>query len=332
MNVTTMQQAIRQRVRDGLAAAHAAPIAPAPGARDVTRMMRRDRNGDGQLGRDEFQPSQARRHSQLDLNGDGKVSMAELTAFVGRVARQPGVPVPGQAPEVAPLPLPRWPGSIAAPEARPAPRGQAPSMAEPPAPVTDLPPPASVTPGGPAPAPPAPVDAPPVGRAPYINQYQPAGAEQGYTNGAANCGPASMAMIARAVGYRPDLTDAALINHLGAIGGTTAAGTAVANLAPMAEAMGLSTQTRGPGADVGWIQAQLEAGKMVVANGDYYEMAPHRDSNLTGGHYVLVTGMTPEGNFQVQDPADAAVSTVSPAEMERFIASNPNGGYQVAVG
>src|SRR5690349_17613443 len=38
------------------------------------------------------------------------------------------------------------------------------------------------------------------GKVPYINQYRPAGAANGYTNGPSNCGPTSMAMIARAFG------------------------------------------------------------------------------------------------------------------------------------
>ncbi len=164
---------------------------------------------------------------------------------------------------------------------------------------------------------PAPAPGPAVtGNTPYVNQYSPAGKEQGYTNGGSNCGPASMAMVARAAGYGNDLSDAKLISHLGGIGHTTAAGTGVNGIAAMAQAMGLNAQTRGPGAQVDWIAAELRAGRKVVANGDY----------------VLVYGIDGNGRFLVHDPADRRVTSVSAAELDTFIRSNPNGGYQISVG
>ncbi len=171
------------------------------------------------------------------------------------------------------------------------------------------------------------------GKAPYINQYRPAGAEGGYVNGAANCGPTSLAMIARAFSKGGDMTDAQLINHLGRAGGTTADGTGVNGISAMAQAIGLGAETKA-GPDPDWIAAQLKAGKMVVANGDYYAMAPHADPGKvgTGGHYVAVVGMDADGNFLVNDPADRNVSVVSPADLARFIRGNRNGGYQIAVG
>jgi hypothetical protein len=189
-------------------------------------------------------------------------------------------------------------------------------------------------PDGSAPAP-APAPAPGPGaevKAPYINQYHPNGEGQGYHNGDANCGPTSMAMITRAFGYGEGMSDAKLINHLGGIGGTNGNGTNVGGIAKMAEAAGLKAETRGPGAQVGWIAEQLRAGKMVVANGDYHEMNPHRNPNKTSGHYVAVVGIEADGTFLVHDPADKNVHRVSPDDMARFISSNPNGGYQIAVG
>ncbi|MBI3184437.1 MAG: C39 family peptidase [Myxococcales bacterium] len=167
---------------------------------------------------------------------------------------------------------------------------------------------------------------------PFISQYRPAGAERGYSNGPANCGPTSMAMLARAFGYGAGMTDAELINHLGRIGGTGANGTGVNGIAAMAQAMGKGAETRGPGPQVEWMAEQLRAGKMVVANGDYFAMPPHQNESRTSGHYVAVAGLDAQGNFIVRDPADQNVRTVTPEQMAHFIRSNPNGGYQVAIG
>ncbi len=185
-------------------------------------------------------------------------------------------------------------------------------------------------PGGAAIAPsPAPSGKPV--KAPYINQYSPAGAGSGYTNGPANCGPTSMAMIARAFGYGQGMSDAQLINHLGRMGGTGGNGTNVNGIAAMAQGIGKSAQTRGPGANVEWIAEQMRAGKLVVANGDYYAMAPHENPSRSSGHYVAVVGMDGR-DFLVHDPADKNVHRVSPEALAKFIRSNPNGGYQIAVG
>ncbi len=167
---------------------------------------------------------------------------------------------------------------------------------------------------------------------PYINQYTPANRDYGYTNGNANCGPTSVAMIARAVGYGSNLGDAQLINYLGSVGKTTSAGTSVNGIAAMAQAMGLPAEIRGPSAQVGWIADQLRAGRFVVANGDYFAMRPHEDPSRTSGHYVLITGIDAQGYFQVLDPADANSRMVTEDELRYYISSNRNGGYQIAVG
>ncbi|MBM3275006.1 MAG: C39 family peptidase [Candidatus Sericytochromatia bacterium] len=172
----------------------------------------------------------------------------------------------------------------------------------------------------------------PVRQTPYISQYSPAGREFGYTNGNANCGPASMAMVARAIGYGSNLNDAQLINYLGGVGRTGASGTSVNGIAAMAQTMGLAAEIRGSGPDTAWIAQQLTAGRYVVANGDYFAMAPHANPNRTSGHYVLITGRDAYGRFLVQDPADPDARAVDEQELAHYIRSNTNGGFQVAVG
>jgi hypothetical protein len=173
------------------------------------------------------------------------------------------------------------------------------------------------------------------GKAPYINQVNPNGKDGAYSNGESNCGPTSMAMIARAAGYGEGMTDAQLIMHLGQMGGTTGDGTGVNGIAAMAQGIGKTAETRGPGANVEWIRSQLESGKMVVANGDYYAMGDHNRAKVgQGGHYVAVVGLDSDGKFLVNDPYDSAISprAFSASELATFISSNSNGGYQVAVG
>jgi len=165
---------------------------------------------------------------------------------------------------------------------------------------------------------------------PAINQYRPDGAASGYRNGPSNCGPTSMAMIARAIGWRDGVSEARLINALGDIGGTTAAGTSVAGLGKMAQAMGLSVTSQA-GSYLAWANGQLAAGKWVIFNGDYHEMNPHRNPARTSGHYVLCYGLE-NGQYLVHDPADDRVKRVSPDEMYRFVKAHPSGGHQIAVG
>ena len=170
-----------------------------------------------------------------------------------------------------------------------------------------------------------------VNNVPFISQYRPAGAENGYANGAANCGPASMAMIARSMGFGKGMTDAQLITFLGQAGDTNAEGTSVAGIVAMAQAMGSFAQMKA-GSDVSWVAEQLQAGKKVVANGDYYAMPPHQDESRTSGHYLDVVGMDKTGNFLVQDPADGNAKTLTPEQLQHFMSSNTNGGYAVAIG
>ncbi|HEY9724741.1 MAG TPA: C39 family peptidase [Oscillatoriaceae cyanobacterium] len=185
----------------------------------------------------------------------------------------------------------------------------------------------------PAPAP-APAK-PSLGDAPYINQYKPEGAAQGYTNGPSNCGPTSMAMVARAFGWGKDLSDAKLINTLGAAGGTTGDGTGVQGIAQMAKKIGQPAEVHGPHADTDWIAKQLKAGKLVVANGDYFALPPHDASRIgQGGHYLLVVGMDDQGRFILNDPADASINhkAFTAGQLAHFINGNTNGGWQIAIG
>lgn len=169
------------------------------------------------------------------------------------------------------------------------------------------------------------------GDVPFISQYSPAGQEGGYHNGGSNCGPTSMAMIARSFGYGQGMTDAQLINHLGSVGGTTEEGTNCNGIIAMAQAMGKTAKMHGPGADTAWIADQLRQGKKVIANLDYYACPPHQNDSKVGGHYLTVTGMDANGNFLINDPADPNCKVMSPAQLQYAINRNPNGGFQYSI-
>lgn len=166
-------------------------------------------------------------------------------------------------------------------------------------------------------------------RPPFIHQEHPSGAAPGF-DGSASCGPTTFAMIARLLGYRRELSEAALVEHFGAIGGTNLdVGTTLEGMGAIASALGCRL-TITPGAGLRAMTTALEAGHFVIANGEYYVMPPHEDPSQREGHYVLVYGLTPEG-FSVHDPDDAAVHTVRRRDMERFLAEHAEGGFTLAV-
>lgn len=156
------------------------------------------------------------------------------------------------------------------------------------------------------------------GNVPQIYQLNPAGAENGYHNGPSNCGPTSMAMVARSFGLHPEMTDAQLINFLGDGVGTNANGTPHQGILDMAANLGLPATQAGLGGDAAWIKAQLEAGKKVIVNGNFG----------LGGHYVTVTGVDANGNFLVNDPYEGP-RVITPAEMEGYQNANTHEGQVI---
>jgi hypothetical protein len=195
---------------------------------------------------------------------------------------------------------------------------------------TFTPAPAGPTTGGAAPAGGVAGNPGPAGGTPFISQYTPNGADANYRNGDANCGPTVMAMIARGYNQGGNITDAQLINRLGDIGGTDHTGTSGNGLIAMAEHLGLKTGAAA-GANVDWAVAQLQQGKYVIANGDFYEIPQHRDPNNTSGHYVLLTGLDRNGNVLVRDPADQSARVMTIDQLRQFEAAHPNGGFNISV-
>jgi hypothetical protein len=160
---------------------------------------------------------------------------------------------------------------------------------------------------------------------PYISQYGSG------KNSEENCGPAVMAMIAREHGKGAGMSDADLINALGKAGHTDATGTSGNGLIAMADQMGMKTAAE-PGADSNWVMSQLAQGKDVIANGNFFALPQHAQAGEVSPHYMLLTGIDPNGNIMVKDPADPKVTTITPGQLDAFNRGHPDGGFNIAVG
>ena len=168
---------------------------------------------------------------------------------------------------------------------------------------------------------------------PYISQMSSEGSEDDW-NASSNCGPTSMAMIARAFGLGGGMSDGALVDSLGVSAGVGADGVGYTGVMTMAGSLGLESSWNA-GSDVKWIEQQLAQGNLIAANGDRSvtlenESPPGASGSASGGHWIVVTGMTPDGNFLVQDPSTTC-RVLTPSELSRFLAANSNGGYAVSV-
>ncbi|MCP3163692.1 C39 family peptidase [Myxococcus qinghaiensis] len=168
---------------------------------------------------------------------------------------------------------------------------------------------------------------------PYINQINSEGAEDDW-NRFSNCGPTTMAMILKGFGLGAGMSDGAFINQLANSIGMGAEGTGYVGIEQMAANQGLTSETRA-GSDTAWIQQQLEAGNLVAVNGESSvmlanEQPPNASGNFSGGHWIAVTGMTPEGNFIVHDPSSTC-RVLTPDQLSRFLAEHHAGGFATAI-
>lgn len=167
---------------------------------------------------------------------------------------------------------------------------------------------------------------------PYISQLSSSGGADDW-NAQSNCGPTSMAMIARAFGVHPEWLDGTLVNWLGEQGGVGAAGAGWPQVQAMARAAGLSAGEPMYGDDLAWVRRQLAAGNLIAANGDRRVTLDHAsfDDGVSGGHWIVVTGVLPNGNFSVLDPSTDC-KELSPDELRRYFNTREGGGVALAVG
>ncbi|HYH98645.1 C39 family peptidase [Hyalangium sp.] len=164
---------------------------------------------------------------------------------------------------------------------------------------------------------------------PHVQQLQPRGAEQGYANGAYNCAPAVVAMLARGAGKKSELSDAQLITELGK-GLVTQDGSTPQGLARMlarAELPIAGKALAGNYSDAA-VQEHLEQGHKLIAQ----VALTGADTKDASAHYVLIRGVNAQGNYVISDPMSSGSSVVTPEQLRKAVhGAPPDGGLLLPV-
>jgi hypothetical protein len=163
----------------------------------------------------------------------------------------------------------------------------------------------------------------------HINQLRPQGAGKDYANGAYNCGPAVVAMLARASGRMGHLNDAQLIQQLGK-GLVTRQGTSPEGITRMLERadVPLAGKALGAGYNDADLKEHLLKGHKLIAQVRSSNPQSQKDS----AHYVVIEGMTRDGDYLISDPLSNKPYTVSPRKLkEAVLKAPPDGGMLIPV-
>jgi hypothetical protein len=158
-----------------------------------------------------------------------------------------------------------------------------------------------------------------------------------------NCGPAALGMVLDAFGVRGQATDDLRFRshtYQGTVGMRT--GTALEHLAHVAEDFGVPTFglmledgsfRRWTSAD---LRAQLRQGRPVMVLVRLYLLPGYEGIGTRWGHYVLLTGLRPDGFFYSDslrtDPAEGAGGYLSTEALEQAMLASHIPGQAVAFG
>ncbi|MDC0711057.1 papain-like cysteine protease family protein [Stigmatella sp. ncwal1] len=164
---------------------------------------------------------------------------------------------------------------------------------------------------------------------PHIQQLHPDGANEGYVNGATFCGPAVVAMLARGANRQRGLSDARLIQELGQ-GLMSQNGASPQDLVTMLERVNLPLG--GPALASSYSDAELQQhlrqGHKLIAQVE----SVNAQTGERSAHYILVRGMTPEGNYRISNPLAGQPQVVSPQRLRGLVGrAPPDGGMLIPV-
>ncbi|MDY7230957.1 C39 family peptidase [Hyalangium rubrum] len=164
---------------------------------------------------------------------------------------------------------------------------------------------------------------------PHINQLRPKGANKDYANGAYNCAPAVVAMVARGWGRMGHLNDAELIQKLGkgivTDKGTDADGLtrmlARVDVPPAGEALGANYSDKA-------LREHLSQGHKLIAQVQSFDPKTRQGS----AHYVLVQRVNSQGNYVISDPLSNKTSVVTPRQLQEAVRkAPPDGGMLIPI-
>ena len=163
---------------------------------------------------------------------------------------------------------------------------------------------------------------------PHINQLHPDGANEGYVDGDLSCGPAVVAMLARAANRALGLSDARLIQELGQ--DLVSRWDVAQDIVTMLERVNLRPGDSAMGSNYtdAALQQQLHQGNKFIVQVEKVNPKTGESS----AHYILVKGMTPEGNYRISDPLAKHPQEISPQRLHGLVSgAPPDGGVLIPV-
>ena len=138
------------------------------------------------------------------------------------------------------------------------------------------------------------------GEVPFLYQIDPQWSEEPYAGGNIHengCGPTCLSMVYISLTGKTDLDPAAMARFSEQNGFTVDGMTAWALMTDGAAMLGLRSSELSASADA--VRAELEAGRPVICSvrpGDF----------TTTGHFIVLAGLTDDGQVMVRDPNSAA--------------------------
>ena len=150
------------------------------------------------------------------------------------------------------------------------------------------------------------------GAVPYLYQTDPQWASHPYAGGTVEkngCGPTCLSMVYVALTGRDDLDPAAMADFSGRDGYISNGMTAWALMSDGAAELGLTSEELP--ASAGAVREALLAGKPVICSvgpGDF----------TTTGHFIVLSGMTEDGEVVVHDP-NSAERSARPWDLDRVL-------------